>query len=73
MCHWYYPLKLGQRSGLGFYVPFNSQGNIETDVQHCHLIVIEFTQRWHLVISKREMDIDTLLVLIEILFAVGDY
>ena len=27
----------GQRSKLGFYVPFNSQGHIGTGPQHCHL------------------------------------
>ena len=28
---------LGQRSKLGFYVPFNSQGHIGTGPQNCHL------------------------------------
>ena len=27
----------GQRSKLGFYVPFNSQGHIGTGPQNCHL------------------------------------
>ena len=30
-------LLLGQRSKLGFYVPFNSQGDIGTGPQNCHL------------------------------------
>ena len=30
-------LKIGQRSKLGFYVPFNSQGHIGTGPQNCHL------------------------------------
>ena len=27
----------GQRSKLGFYIPFNSQGHIGTGPQNCHL------------------------------------
>ena len=27
----------GQRSKLGFYIPFNSQGHIGTGSKHCHL------------------------------------
>ena len=30
-------LNLSQRSKLGFYVPFNSQGHIGTGPQNCHL------------------------------------
>ena len=29
--------RTGQRSKLGFYVPFNSQGHIGTGPQNCHL------------------------------------
>ena len=32
----HFPIK-GQRSKLGFYVPFNSQGHIGTGPQNCHL------------------------------------
>ena len=31
------PRGFGQRSKLGFYVPFNSQGHIGTGPQNCHL------------------------------------